>query len=332
MIFLRPLLLVLSLLAAPLAAGASPDACQGRDLLRTLSPEARAEIDRAAATPFAEGNHWQARRSGQVIDVVGTFHLYDARMDGPLERLKPLIAAADRIYLEATDKEISELKQALGSRPEMIVLQGKTLPERLPADDWQKLSAAMAARGIPAFVAAKFQPWYVSMLLGVPACAMTSLGGGSNGLDHLIGEAAKASGVPLAALEPYDTVFTALKELTDGDQVEMIRDALLTEPQSEDLMATMTDAYFSEDHRMIWEFGRYQALHAPGADPAKVAAGLDRVEDLLIDRRNAAWAEILGRAPEKHLLVAVGAGHLGGEKGLLNLLQKQGFALTRQEF
>lgn len=332
MILVRPLILALSLLMTTGSAGAAPGACQGRDLLRTLSPEARADIDHAADAPFAEGNHWQARRGDQVIDIVGTFHLYDARMDGPLARLKPEIAAADRIYLEATDTEIAELKQALGSRPEMIVLQGKTLPERLPADDWQKLSAAMSARGIPPFVAAKFQPWYVSMLLGVPACAMNSLSGGSSGLDHLISEAAKASGIPLAALEPFDTVFTALKELSDGDQVEMIRDALLTEPQSEDLMATMTDAYFSEDHRMIWEFGRYQALHAPGADVAKVAAGLDRIEDLLIDRRNAAWAQVLDRAPEKRLLVAVGAGHLGGDKGLLNLLQKQGFALTRQEF
>ncbi|MBS0565216.1 MAG: TraB/GumN family protein [Proteobacteria bacterium] len=331
---LRPLLLALSLLPALAgAAAAGSPSCQGRDLLAGLAPEARAEIDRTvAAAPFAQGNHWQARRGQQVIDIVGTFHLYDPRMDAPLARLKPLIAGAGRIYLEATDKEIAELKQAMGARPDMIVLQGPTLRERLSDTDWQRLAAAMTARGIPPFVAAKFQPWYVSMMLGVPACAMSAIGRGSDGLDHLIGEEARAAGVPLSALEPYDALFTALGNLSGDEQVEMIREALLTEPQSEDLMATMTDAYFREDHRMVWEFGKYLALHAPGADPARVAAGAARLEDLLIDRRNAAWAEVLRKAPEKRLLVAVGAGHLAGEKGLLNLLRQQGFTLERQAF
>ena len=55
--------------------------------------------------------------------------------------------------------------------------------------------------------------------------------------------------------------------------------------------------------------------------------GMDAdAKEKMIDNRNAAWAEILKTVlPAKTVLVAVGAGHLPGEKGLLKLLETQGF-------
>jgi len=317
----------------PGAAGAQTTTCHGRDLIADLSAPDRSAMDAAvAAVPYPGGNHWRATRGTQNIDVIGTFHLYDPRMDAPMARLAPLIAGADRVYLEATDVEIAELKQAVATRPELLVLQGKTLPERLPEADWQKLSAALQARGVPAFMGAKFQPWYVAMLLGMPPCAMSAMQDGATGMDHLISETAKADGVPLSALEPYDTAIQAIGHLSEIDQTAMIRDALLTEHQSEDLLATMTAAYFRQDHRAIWEFARQLAFKAPGADRVKVDADLARMEDLLVTRRNQAWVALLDKAKGDHLIVAVGAGHLAGQKGLLQLLQQAGFTLERAEF
>ena len=319
--------------AVPAAATAETVSCHGQDLIASLPSADLGALNAAvAAAPYPSGNHWRATRGTQTIDLIGTFHLYDPRMNAPMARLTPLIASADRVYLEATEVEIAALKQAVATRPELLIIQGKTLPERLPEADWQRLSAALQARGIPAFMGAKFQPWYVAMLLGVPPCAMSVLADGATGLDQLIMRAAKAGGVPMAALEPYDTVFTAINSLSDSDQTAMIRDALLTEHQSEDILATMTAAYFREDHRAIWEFARQSALKAPDADPAQVAADLARMEDVLVNRRNQAWATLLDKAAGDHLIVAVGAGHLAGQKGLLNLLSQVGFALARVDF
>ncbi|MDE5744757.1 MAG: TraB/GumN family protein [Paramuribaculum sp.] len=57
--------------------------------------------------------------------------------------------------------------------------------------------------------------------------------------------------------------------------------------------------------------------------------GMDAdAKEKMIDNRNAAWAEILKTVlPVKTVLVAVGAGHLPGEKGLLKLLEVQGFKI-----
>ena len=47
-----------------------------------------------------------------------------------------------------------------------------------------------------------------------------------------------------------------------------------------------------------------------------------------IDERNASWVEkIMQMTANQSVLFAVGAGHLGGENGLLNLLRKQGYSV-----
>ena len=51
-------------------------------------------------------------------------------------------------------------------------------------------------------------------------------------------------------------------------------------------------------------------------------------QDDILYNRNANWiAEITKFAQQKPTLFAVGAGHLGGKKGLLTLLRKNGFTI-----
>ncbi len=322
----------LALLAT--APAVAQTACAGRNLITDLSgPDQAALAAAVAKAPFPEGNHWRAEKGGAQIDLIGTFHLYDPRMDAPMQRLRPLIAKADRIYLEATDAEIAALQKAVASKPDLMFTAGPTLPERLSEPDWQALSTAMTARGIPAFLASKFRPWYVSVLLSMPPCAMSALGGAPTGLDSLIAAEAKALGKPTLPLEPFDTILKVFEQIGPDDQLDMIRAALPLAPRAEDMLATMTDSYFRESHREIWEFGRLQSLATPGADPAKAEKDMALMEDALINSRNHAWMTVLRRdAPGLRLIVAVGAGHLSGDQGLLNLLKQDGWTLTRQGF
>jgi len=57
--------------------------------------------------------------------------------------------------------------------------------------------------------------------------------------------------------------------------------------------------------------------------------GINNYTDLLLYRRNSNWVTKLKTLlPGKSLVVAVGAGHLPGEKGVINLLRKAGYTLT----
>ncbi|MEP7163642.1 MAG: TraB/GumN family protein [Ferruginibacter sp.] len=61
---------------------------------------------------------------------------------------------------------------------------------------------------------------------------------------------------------------------------------------------------------------------------SKSEFGMEENQDLLLDNRNKNWVEMLNKIlPEKNIFIAVGAGHLVGEKGLISLLRKAGYTL-----
>lgn len=313
-------------------SGAAGAVCTGSNLFDALAPETRAELrHRAAQVPFSEGIAWRAERGLERITLVGTFHFDDPRHAATLAALQPALAEAQALLVEAGPAEQAALQTAMSERLDLFfVPSGPTLPERMDEPDWQRLAAAMRARGVPAFMAAKFKPWYAAMTLSVSPCALAEVTAGQVGLDGQLIEAAEARGLPVLALEPYDAALTLFDLISDGDQIDLIRAALLTAEAADDYTATLADAYFAGETRLIWEFTRHDALANSGMAPAAVEAQLRLGEELLIERRNRAWlAPILAAAGRGTVLVAVGALHLPGEAGLLALLQAEGYTLAR---
>ena len=61
-------------------------------------------------------------------------------------------------------------------------------------------------------------------------------------------------------------------------------------------------------------------------------AGISNFTDIFLYNRNENWvAKLKSIFASKSVLVAVGAGHLPGEKGVINLLRKQGYIVTPVE-
>ena len=314
-----------------LPAGAQ---CMGENLVTAMSaPEREALLARTHAVPYAQGNFWRASKDGQEITLIGTYHMDDPRHAETLARLGPVLEAAKAVLVEAGPEELAALKTRIGAEPGlMVITDGPTLPEALPPEIWDKLSAAMAARGVPGFMAAKLQPWYLAMLLSIPPCALTTMGE-DRGLDAQVIEAATARHLPVKALEPYDTVFTIFDALTREDQLGMITASLALEDRSEDLSVTMADSYFDEESRLIWEFSRDQALTLEGYTPERVAHEFAVMEEAMMVRRNRAWIPVLtAAAKEGPVLAAFGALHLSGPEGVLALLKADGFKLERLAF
>lgn len=324
------------LVSAFVVASAQPvlARCEGSNLMEALPSSTRAALRAAAdAAPFAQGNFWRATRGDQVLHLIGTYHLDDPRHGAIVARLAPVIDAASVVLVEAGPAEEAALQSSLAADPSlMFVTDGPTLPERLDPATWERLRQALRARSIPPFLGAKMQPAYVSLLLGIPPCAIESLAEPQNGLDRRIIARAENQGVPLRALEPHTVVFDIFAQLPDQDQLDMLDLALALDDQSEDVFATMQDSYFNEDSRMIWEFSRWQTLQVPGMDSADTQRDFALMEDKLMSARNRGWIPVIEAAlADGPALAAFGALHLSGEDGVLALLERAGFALERLE-
>lgn len=312
-------------------AGHAYAQCVGQNLIEALSPADRAMLDAATAkSPYPAGNYWRATRGDQTVTLIGTYHFDDPRHAATITALTPMIAAASTVLVEAGPDEEAALQAHLARDPgAMLITSGPTLPEQLAEADWQALAAAMRARGIPPFMAAKFQPWYIAAVLGIPPCAMATAAS-SKGLDGMVIDAATNAAVPIKALEPYDTIFGIFGGMSNEDQLSMIKSTLVLEEFSTDFSVTLADTYFSQDTRLIWEFMRQQALAMPGYTQAQIDGEFARMEEALMSKRNRAWIPVIAAAAAQGpTFAAFGALHLSGQDGVLALLEREGFKLER---
>jgi uncharacterized protein len=317
--------LLLGLFVTPLAAK-----CVGQNLFDTMEPTRQAEIQAATdAVPFAHGNFWRATRGDQVITIAGTYHFDDPRHAPNLAGLTPAITAATTVLVEAGPDEEKALNALIARDPsKMVITTGPTLAQQLPPEVWDPLKDAMADRGIPAFMAAKFKPWYVLTLLSIPPCAMAEMTQKPKGLDGAVIDTALAAGIPVRGLEPFDTLFTIFDGMTEAELTEMLVSTLAIEDVSEDYFTTLVDSYFAGNSRAAWELMRFVSYDLPGYTREEIDAEFARMEELVAAARNRAWIPVLTEAvAQGPVFTAFGALHLSGEDGVLNLLEKEGFTL-----
>lgn len=129
------------------------------------------------------------------------------------------------------------------------------------------------------------------------------------------------NGTPILGAESAEYVFTYYKDIPSEEVIDRLvtmADRYLAEPET--FMASfheLVQAYLQQDLKTLYDLNFKEGNQDLNA----------QTYETLIVGRNAAWMDTI----EKDLsgrLVAVGAGHLGGEKGLVQLLRDKGYELT----
>jgi hypothetical protein len=188
----------------------------------------------------------------------------------------------------------------------------ESLERKLPPVEWKKL--VEQAKGVlPEMALRRLQPWFVVTALE------TSLFPPTTPMDQVLLERAAKSGKKLGFFETWEEQLDLIaKGLTVDDLVELVdeRERFIDESRRLVLAYRAGDLAAAAD--IIYE------VDAPKKHPAQL--------ELLIFGRNARWAPVLerllaeGKGP---VFVAVGCGHLVGDKGLVALLRAAGHEVVR---
>lgn len=327
----KHILLTILLIVFPVIVHAN---CNGTDRRPHLSAEQRAMIEGdRAKTPFSTGNHWIAQKGDRTLHVIGTFHLNDTRLDPIVRRLEPLIAAADVVMFEITvaDQKAFEKNLAKDFSPALIT-SGPTLIEMMSPDAWGKLAKHANAAEVPAWMAAKMRPWFLTFALAIPPCMKRQKESAVNGLDRRLTRLAEKYDVPQVSLETIEQALNMFEKYPLQRQVEMLETSIAMLGATSDDLATSAAAYFEESAFEAVTYSKIVFYEKVDLAPAE----MDRIwsEGLadLLDHRNLAWMPEIQKQDGQNIVVAVGAAHLPGESGLLALLEQQGYSLLRAPF
>lgn len=316
------------LLACVLPSALLAQACGTEDLIAALGADERARLDALVAPhPYSEGNFFIAEKGEDSAVVIGTIHLPDPRLPAIAQDLKQHLEAADLLILEATSEDQAGVQTLAAEKPEMFFLtEGPTLIDLLSEDEWAEVTERLASLGVPAFLAAKFQPWYLSMTLALPPCAVALMQAGEVGLDRHLERQADEIGLPIATLDDTEAVLRLFADEPIETQLDGLRVTLETQSGDDATTSTLIEGYFDGRIRETWEFARIQLERSEVENATEM---FDEINQTLLIDRNAGWeAKFPDLIAGKDVVIAVGAAHLSGESGVLRALERMGYTIS----
>ncbi|RFU43712.1 TraB/GumN family protein [Paraburkholderia sp. DHOC27] len=334
----RPVLPLPAVPAVPAAPGPSPSAptVPGAP---TAPPPPRATLPGFNPPPANSGNttsgpvraqparmpFYVATRGNTTIYLLGTLHVGDPADYPPREPFRRSIlaalAASPTLALELSPDDLLISQDDVSKYG---VCRRECLPQLLPEPLWHKLELRMRNNPAALDEMKRMRPWLASLLVET----YDSL---SAGLQTEYGTEAQLQNVYLhqrgkvVGLETLGEQMRAFTSLSLAQQREML---------AQDLMQTTAEnvADVRTLHR-LWQVGDADALSAWQAAKSDSLARDKRVSDSIdnkiVNERNRRFVSrmMLIAAPNKPVFVAIGALHLGGPKGVLQLLRQRGFVV-----
>lgn len=256
---------------------------------------------------------WAVELGGHRIYLAGTIHLLR-------EKDYPLPDVFEEAYKDSS-KLVFELPPDSEGNGE-VVLRMRKLGAYPPPDDLNSHLSAEAYKRVLAWADKKdfsletlnhFRPWFLS--LTISAVEYQSLGATSeHGLDTFYEKRAATDDKPGAGLESVEFQLTLFASLPEKMQEELLVQTL-------DEVDTMQKDY--EELLGAWRSGNLDALQKfLFRDTDK----FPELMDVFLAKRNKAWIAPLEKYLKsgEHVMVLVGAGHLCGKTGLLELLKEKG--------
>ena len=135
-------------------------------------------------------------------------------------------------------------------------------------------------------------------------------------LDMYLGEWGKKQNMKLIGIETFDEQIAALDAIPLKQQAEMLLEQIDMAASSDTMNSTMMSLYLAQDLDGL-------LLFYEGFDEDMVS---DSFDDALIRKRNVVMAERMDKiVQEQKTFMAVGALHLPGENGVIELLRKKGY-------
>jgi hypothetical protein len=244
--------------------------------------------------------------------LFGTMHILCADDATLSDSLKKVIRDCKEIYFEL---DMDNLQEMMGAMKYLRMNDGKKLSELLSKEEYERVESYFKSNKFPLPFAMmnRFKPYFISSLIGEQMMSCPQ----KNGMEELIMRESKQYEKEIKGLET--TEFQA-----------SIFDSIPYEKQAKDLVSYIDsiDNYKQVTQEMV-DVYRQQNLERMDSLMHKSDPGMDEYMDLLLYSRNRHWVAQMPEIMKQHtVLFAVGAGHLPGGQGVINLLRKSGYTVT----
>jgi len=260
------------------------------------------------------GSVWVVESRSTRLFLCGTIHLLRAQD-------YPLPASYDSAY-EASQKLVFELPPGAEKGAQLAkqmadagrIRDGRSLFDMVDQATADATRNWARKRGVSMDLMRAFQPWFAALTVAATEYQAAGAEPG-RGVDIYFEKKAAQDAKPGEGLESVQQQIELFSKLPEALQAELLSQTLA---EVEALSGQFGDMVAA------WRSGDIEALNKLLFEEA------ERYPDLMnvfLFHRNEAWMSRLEQhlAGNENVMVLVGAGHLGGERGLIELLRRRGY-------
>ena len=336
------LLVLTAMLLFPAFTTTAQANCNGKNLFDRLTLENPKIAERAAAiaAETINGNavFWKIQKDGvKPSYLLGTMHTTDPRVtiltgvvEDALERSK--IVAGEVIIPETMQEAAREQASYMQF---MMPSPGNATADLLSGDELARVRQGIAMAGYPGSMAEGFlalKPWAVAMNLSLPICELIQQAQGKKVLDGLVQSIGRKNGARIVALETPEELFGLFDHMSPEVQKAWLLGTVAMGGDVEDMFESGVRLWAERKPGLLMAWNK---VYMDDYGKEFLPAGMDSQEfhDAilvpLLDVRNVGMLKAsTPLIDEGAAFIAVGAAHLIGEKGLVELYRQAGYKVT----
>ena len=258
---------------------------------------------------------WQVTGNGlkEPSYLFGTMHIIKNENYFFGKNAEKKVKSAKTVVFEVDMDNMNMMAVTKGA----LMPEGKTLKDYCSEEDYQLIEdffhdSLDIAPAMFKMAYAKMKPMFIEQMIIV-----AYLGENPESYETNIAKIAEAKNKPIEGLETLEQQMSFLENLPLEDQVETLIETVKDYGGTKTKFDEMVEAYLAQNIEKLQE----------SVESADVESGFYTEE--LLAKRNTAWIPKLKSYFESgSTFVAVGAGHLGGEIGVIQLLKKEGYTVV----
>lgn len=253
---------------------------------------------------------WEVSGNGlrQPSYVYGTIHLICPNDYFLTEATKKALNDCQQLYLELDMDDPSMMTKM---QQVAFFKDDKKIKDFLTAEQYSTLADYFKQKGMNLEMLGGMKPLTLTSLM-----YMNLLNCPPQSYEMVFAQMASNAKKEVLGLETVEQQMGVFDSIPYQKQAEMLVIMAKDGEKSAKEFAQMVKAYKEQDVEGLLKLMDESELEFEG------------YEDLLLSNRNAAWIPVIQKAmQDKTTFFAVGAAHLGGSKGVLQLLRKQGYTV-----
>ena len=256
--------------------------------------------------------------------LYGTIHMIPKQDFFLTEETKKAIAASQKVTFEINMKEMNNPMALIGVFMKAMMPNGTRLRDLLSADDYQLVKNRFDSIGMPIAMLERVKPMFLSALTESDGAQFNPMDTSATdqktvSYEFEIMHIAEKQKKEFGGLETMEFQMGIFDSIPYKAQAEMLVNGIKSAAKGgEGEFSKMVQMYKAQDIEAMSKI----------MDSDKDTEGLEQYESMLITTRNRNWIPLMAKSmKQKQTFFAVGAGHLGGEKGVINLLRKEGYTV-----